>query len=132
MVNTYRGEAPLVIDGVTYILRSNFQAMAEAEFTLGCNGLEELHRRISNMGYQEVAALLPPMARAGGNPIPEEVLASIDFTDVLAIVEPITDAMAAAALAKKKSRDAAGPPAKIAVKKRPRKKRAKRKKPSRT
>jgi len=82
MVNPYRGEVALVVDGKSYVLRLTLGALAELEESLGESSLLALVERFESGRFttRDLLALLTSGLRGGGatGDLPNLAQAKID------------------------------------------------------
>ncbi len=98
-MNQARGEVALVIEGVAHVLCVTIGALAEIESALGLSSLAELGDRLRHPSVADVLAILGALLRGGGHEIADAALARLQV-DLAAAAKAITDAFAAAGLAK--------------------------------
>ncbi|MEC9433031.1 MAG: gene transfer agent family protein [Pseudomonadota bacterium] len=79
MVNTARGEAELIVDGVPRVLRLTLGGLAELETALGADGLAALVERFETGGYRagDLIALLAAGLRGGGFAVTDAAFATM-------------------------------------------------------
>ncbi|MEE3101500.1 MAG: gene transfer agent family protein [Pseudomonadota bacterium] len=79
MVNTARGEAELIVDGVPRVLRLTLGGLAELETALGADGLAALVERFETGGYRagDLIALLAAGLRGGGFAVTDAACATL-------------------------------------------------------
>ena len=81
MANAARGEVAVVIDGETRVLRLTLGALAGLEERLGATSLVDLAERFEGGQIRagELLKLLAAGLEGGGNPVPEDRLAGMEF-----------------------------------------------------
>lgn len=71
MVNPYRGEAALVVNGQSHVMRLSLGVLAELEEALGSGSLLALVERFENGAFstRDLLALLAAGLKGGGSPL---------------------------------------------------------------
>lgn len=96
-INKARGEAAIEIGGATHRLCLTLGALAEIEAALGAESLAELERKLKVLTARDFATVLCALLRGGGNPLSEDVLASVPL-DLGAVTQALTATFSAAGL----------------------------------
>jgi hypothetical protein len=95
VVNRYRGEVSLVLDGEAHVARLSLGALVELEERLGTGSLLALVERFESGGYgsRDVVAVLAAGLKAGGSAVSETGLLQAEIEG-----GPVAAARAAAEL----------------------------------
>lgn len=109
--NDKRGEAPIEIDGQTYVLRLSFRAMRELKDRLGCSVQKYLDQMpADDIDLDGLTTILEVGLKHGENPLSEdELLDRLDMTHILDYVGAMRQALGAERLEKEGQPDGADP-----------------------